>query len=119
MKFRIDFSPKHVPLLKKIIADMKKLSQNHSADLYCTITDDQITFHNYYNFESNIGLLYFLRVSVDDDLGKHVIESKKPGNQIVIKFCEEISKFCTAVSDIPDSKSPLFFLGREEDKVKF
>jgi len=25
-------------------------------------------------------------------------------------------KFCSAVSDIPDSKSPLFFLGREEDK---
>jgi len=75
-----------------------------------------MTFHNYYNFESNVGLLYFLRVLVDDDLGKHVIESKKPGNQIVIKFCEEITKFCSAVSDIPDSKSPLFFLGREEDK---
>jgi len=116
MKFRIDFSPKHVPLLKKIITDLKKLSQHHSSDLFCTITDDQMTFHNYYNFESNVGLLYFLRVLVDDDLGKHVIESKKPGNQIVIKFCEEITKFCSAVSDIPDSKSPLFFLGREEDK---
>jgi len=99
-----------------MIADLKKLSQSNSSDLFCTITDDQITFHNYYNFENNVGLLYFLRVLVDDDLGKYVIESKKPENQIVIKFCEEISKFSSAVSDIPDSKSPLFFLGRDDDK---
>jgi len=104
--------------LIEIIGDFKKLSQSHTSDLYCTITDDQLTFHNYYNFESNVGLLYFLRILVDDDLGKYVIESKRPGNQIIIKFCEEISKFSSAVSDIPDNKSPLFFLGREDEKVE-
>lgn len=43
---------------------------------------------------------------MEDNLGKDVMERKRPENQLINTFYEDIPKFSSAASDIPENESP-------------
>jgi len=120
MKLKAEIMIEQIPMFKKIISDLKRISP--ANPVIFMFTDSDLIIHNYGSADNIEGLIFFIKFEASLCFSTYICQSKKPNNLIAFKMLEDFSKFAVSFNKIEDSAPTTLLLAKEEKryiKIKY